>query len=181
MLGQSDAVALYAGGSRGAFLPPRASSSHLTVICQALGALKPEGTWKLSTDLEEVSEKIQRRSIVIGIGDLLEDTEPLGASLRRIRGRGHEVILFHVVDSDEIDFPFPNPATFVDMEGSLSVLADPQSIRSEYQRVMDEHLSDLVGVCTGAGIDYARFATDTPLDVALARFLGWRQFRSSGR
>ena len=180
MLGQSDAVALFASGTSEAFLPPRSASSHLLVICDSLASLEAGGHTTFAEALEHAAEKTRRRSIIVAISDYLEDPEPLGAELRRLRGRGHEVIVFHVVDPDEIDLPFEDPATFVDMEGRpLSVLADPRAIRREYIETMAAHLDMLVSECAGAGIDYARFQNDTPLDIALARFLSWRSFRSS--
>lgn len=179
VLGQNDAVALLAGSSAEAFLPPRSASSHLPVVCDALESLQPSGDVVFAEMLEHVAEKARRRSIIVAISDFLEEPEPIGASLRRLCGRGHEVIVFQIMDSDEIDFPFKDPATFIDMEGrQLQVLADPRAIREEYVETMAAHLDELMGICTGAGIDYARLQTDTPLDVALARFLGWRSYRA---
>ena len=179
LLGQSDAVGLAVAPSM-AMLPARASSSHLTVLCEALAQTKAEGRAAVAEALDRVAEKTHRRSLVVVLSDLLEDPEILGRSLRRLQGRKQDVVVFHLQDPDEVEFPFRELTKFADMEGPDEVLADPRAIRSAYRKAMAEHIEALTRECRVAGIDYHRITTDTPLDQALVRFLGWRE-RISGR
>ena len=179
LIRQSDAVSLFASCTGEAYLPPRSSSSHLPLICKALTDLSPSGNRSFAEALDHIDERIHRRSYIVIIGDFLEDPSTLGSALRRLKGRGHDVIAFHIVDPDEIDFPFQDPTLFIDMEEALELHADPLAIRKSYCEQMQLHLGKLVEACTSATVDYARFANETPLDTALAHFLGWRQFRGT--
>ncbi|HVO30526.1 MAG TPA: DUF58 domain-containing protein [bacterium] len=174
LLGQSDAVGLTVAPSM-ATLPPRAASSHLPVVCEALGKLEPHGKAAMAAALEAVAEKVHRRSLVIVLSDLLEDPETLGRSLRRLQGRKQDVVVFHLQDPDEVEFPFRDLTRFADMEGPDEVLADPRAIRTAYREAMAEHIEALTRECRVAGIDYHRLTTDQPLDQALVKFLGWRE------
>ncbi len=179
LLGQSDAVALAVAPSM-AMLPARAATSHLTVICEALAGTKPEGRAAVAEVLDRVAEKLHRRSLVVIFSDLLEEPEVLGKALRRLQGRKQDVVVFHVQDPDEVEFPFRELTKFADMEGPGEVLADPRAIRTAYREAMAAHIEALTRECRVAGIDYHRLTTDTPLDQALVRFLGWRE-RIAGR
>ena len=159
----------------------RASSSHLHVICDALEKMSPAGDHAITPALDKIAEKVHRRSMAVIISDLLEDPAGIGKALRRLQGRKLDVIVFHVQDPDEVDFPFKDLTRFADMEGPTEVMADPRAIRNEYRKAMAEHVESLTRECRVAGIDYHRLTTDTPLDQALIRFLGWRERFGAGR
>lgn len=202
LLGQSDAVGLAAtsnakgsgeapgeagrsakrepGRKEAAMLPARASSSHLTVICDALAKLSAGGDTQVTGALEKLAENVRRRSLVVVISDLLEDPDVIGRTLRRLSGRKLDVIVFHLQDPDEVEFPFRDPTKFVDMEGPREVLADPRAIRQAYREAMAEHLEALKTISRAAGIDYHRITNDQPLDQVLIRFLGWREKIAGG-
>lgn len=199
LLGQSDAVGLAVTGASGAnavgtrseqlpdgvatdrrrgsaaTIPARASSSHLHVICEALAKLKPGGDSAITPALDRIAEKVHRRSMAIVVSDFLEDAEGIGRALRRLQGRRLDVIAFHVIDPDEIEFPFKDLTRFADMEGPTEVIADPRAIRAEYRKAMAAHVDALTRECRVAGIDYHRLTTDMSLDQALVKFLGWRE------
>lgn len=180
LLGQSDAVGLAAtGAGAAALLPPRAASSHLHVICDALGKLTAGGDTAITPALDKIAENVHRRSLVVVMSDFLEDPEAIGRALRRLQGRRVDVVAFHVLDPDEVDFPFSDLAKFVGMEGPVEVLADPRAIRAEYKRQMQAHVDALTNVCRAAAIDYHRVTTDVSLDQVLIKFLGWRERISS--
>lgn len=176
LLGQGDAVGMATTGpGDAALLPPRAASSHLHLICDGLSKMKAGGDTAITPALDKIAENIHRRSMVIVMSDLLEDPDGIGRALRRLQGRRVDVVVFHVQDPDEIDFPFHDLAKFASMEGPTEVLADPRAIRNEYRRQMQAHVDQLTNLCRAAAIDYHRLTTDTPLDQALIRFLGWRE------
>jgi uncharacterized protein (DUF58 family) len=185
LLGQSDAVGLSvtsdAARGEAAMLPARAHSAHLHVVCEALAKITPRGDHAVTPALDKIAEVVHRRSMVIVLSDLLEDPAVIGAALRRLQGRRQDVVVFHVLDPDEIDFPFRDPIRFVDMEQPREVDADPRMIRQAYRAAFAEHLEALTRECRVAGIDYHRLTTETPLDTALIRFLGWREKIAGGR
>ena len=182
LLGQNDAVGLAAtgGGGEAAVLPTRASSSHLTVICDALQGLVAQGDRKITGAIEKISESVRRRSLVVVISDLLEEPDVIGRTLRRLAGRKTDVIVFHVQDPDEVEFPFRDPIRFLDMEGPAEVIADPRAIRTAYREAMAEHIEALTKLCRASNIDYHRVTTDLALDQVLVRFLGWREKIAGG-
>ena len=183
LLGQSDAVGLAATGAakEAAMLPTRASTSHLALLCDALASMKPAGDTQITGALEKVSESVRRRSMVVVISDLLEEPEVIGRTLRRLAGRKVDLIVFHVQDPDEVEFPFKDPIRFLDMEGPREVVADPRAIRTAYREAMAAHLSAISTLCRASNIDYHRVSTDTPLDQFLIKFLGWREKIAGGR
>ncbi|MEE9584251.1 MAG: DUF58 domain-containing protein, partial [Candidatus Brocadiales bacterium] len=133
LLMQSDATGLVIFGEDIInYVPPRTKSSHLQVLLQALDGLKAQGRSNIAGVLNELAEKASRRSLVILISDLFEDANELIKKLRQLRKRRNEVILFQVLDSHELDFPFDELTLFESMEDSGQVLAEPRAIKDSY-------------------------------------------------
>jgi uncharacterized protein (DUF58 family) len=181
LLGQSDAVGLTVTGVSTASLPARAHGTHLNVLCDALTRVTAQGDHAIAAALDTAAEGVHRRSLVIVLSDLLEDPAVLGAALRRLKGRRQDVIVFHVLDPDELELPFRDLTRFVDMEKPREVDADPRMIRAAYKEALEEHMEQITSQCRVASIDYHRVTTDIPLDQALIRFLGWRERIAGGR
>ena len=91
-----------------------------------------------------------------------------------MRHRKHDLVLFHLLDAEELDLPFAQPMKFVDLEGGLPLMADPVVILSNYQRIVAEYLSKLKTIVTKLEIDYRRVGSDQPLVDALSSFLAAR-------
>ena len=95
--------------------------------------------------------------------------------LRQLRARGSEVIVFHILDPAELNFPFKEPSLFEDLEEELTLLADPRSIRSAYLDTLRKLMEEYRRICFSNQIDYTLFDTSVGLDRALTRYLSWRQ------
>ncbi len=113
--------------------------------------------------------------LIIVFSDLLTDLDSFYDGLRRLQYRGHEIIVFHVLDRDEIELPFNDLVMFRDIEGSEELLAEPWAFRKTYQAAMQQFLDEVRGACGDRGIDYLLLRTDQPLADALSHYLHARE------
>jgi len=176
MLKQLDSVGLTVFGGRAeAYIPPRSKSSHLHVIAEALENARPEGKADLVRSLNEFAEKLKRRSLIILISDLFDDLEASMRALKQLRHRKNEMIVFHLLDPFELDFPFEELTLFRSMEDSLQALSEPRATRREYLREMGAFTQSCRDHCLAENIDYQLLRTTTPLHEALPRYLAMRE------
>jgi uncharacterized protein (DUF58 family) len=176
ILKQQDAAGVVTFSDRvESFIPPKAKRGYVFEILRALEAHRPSGETNTGKILQEIAGKMKRRGMVILISDLLDEPEEILEGLRLFRFNGHDVIVFHVMDSAEIELPFDGNILFEDLEqADLKVTADPQTIRTVYRRVVDEFIDHLRKDCHASSIDYQLVSTSTPLDRALVSYLSWR-------
>ena len=125
--------------------------------------------------LNDLAERLKRRGIVIVLSDLFDDVDSMMTGLKHLRHRRNEVILMHVLDPAEIEFPFEQITLFRGMESLPDVLVEPRAIRRGYLAEFDRYLRRLQAGCRAQAIDYVPMRTDRPLDVALASYLASRR------
>ena len=125
--------------------------------------------------MKKLADSVRRRSIVLLISDLYEDAEGVFDAVDNLRGRGNDLICFHVLDKDEIDFPFTEAGNFIDIETGEKMPLVPDYLRKEYRKLMQEHVASLERKARERRIDYALFDTSKPLDAALFTYLGARE------
>jgi uncharacterized protein (DUF58 family) len=152
-------------------LPPRRSPAHLRLVLDLLEEARPAGETRLPELLHELAETIRQRALVVIVSDLFVAPEALATSLSHLAFRRHDVAVFHLLDPQEIDFPFARPTRFLDMEGGGSVFADPVEIADRYHRAMNDYLAAVRGVMLESAVDYHRVLTDAGFEQPLARFL----------
>lgn len=175
MLRQQDAVGLVTFSDRlDRMIPPRAIRGYLFAILKELEEAKPDGPTRGGLMLQELASSLSRRGLIVVISDLLDEPEEVLKGLRQLRSRGHEVIVFHILDRDELEFPFEDPTLFRDLESELKLLTDPQSIRSTYLGVLRSLIETYKKTCASQRIDYSLFHTSVGLDRALTSYLAWR-------
>ncbi len=121
-----------------------------------------------------LADHIKCRSMVVVISDFLTDLDDLIAGLQRLRYTRHEVLVMHVLDHDELEFPFVNQTLFEGMEITRELRIDPQALRRSYLAQVRDFIHRLRSFCVDNRIDYALLSTRDPLDVALATFLARR-------
>ena len=172
MLGQQDAVGalLFADAPVG-FVPARAVRSHLDVLLKVLAAGQPQGRTRLGPSLHELAERIKRRGLVVLLSDLMDRPEDVLSGLQHFRHRHHEVIVFHVLDPDEIEFPFHDTSTFVDMESGERLTTEPWEIAERYRERLTAWRDRYSRACREQRIDYVPLDTRTPFDRALLAYL----------
>ena len=117
---------------------------------------------------------------MIVVSDLFGETEATLRGLKLLRQRGHDVLVFHVMDDDELDFPFAGPTRFEDLESDTRLNCNPNALRDGYLEAVGEFLSDLKRGAATAAVDYALTRTSDPLDAVLAQYLSRRMARTQG-
>ena len=179
MLHQLDAVGLVMH-DQGVYtmIPPRAISKQLPRILQALEQARPGGETGLATVWHRLAGQLRRRSLVILLSDCFDPLPSLVHALRHLRHRGHEVILFHILAPEEIDFPFKLATRFRSLETpGLELLIDPWGDRQEYLKNFNDFRDRLRTRAGEMQVDYHRLRTDEPVDRALGLYLTRRLAR----
>ncbi len=180
VLRQGDAIGLAVFSERlKNFIPARRSSSHLQVILEALEQVNPEGTTHFRRVTEELSALLKRRSLLVVLSDLLDEDEALSRALHYLQRRGHDILVLHILDPDELRLPFTLPSMFVDMETFAHLPVEPESLRSAYRQRVERFLKECREKCGQAGAHYFRLTTDTDEASALGLYLAWRSRRGS--
>ena len=160
------------------FLPPRASTLHLNRLLQRLESIEPANRTGLGETFHDLAERIKRRGLIVIISDLLDRDaieREVMRGLRHFRHKKHEVLLFHVLDSAELDFPFGRLSEFEDMETGERLQADPAYVREGYRRGLQEFLDSYRRDCAAGNIDYVLANTSTPYDWLLRAYLDKRK------
>lgn len=182
LLTQSDAVGLgVIGEGLSDFLPPRSRQAHFHEIVHRLAALEPRAGTDIPKALGDLIPLVRGRAMVLVFSDFLDDPEPMLRSLRLLRHRRHEPVLFQVLSPEEIEFPFERLSHFQDLESPLRLLVDPRSIRAEYKKHFEEFLAAVRAECSGHGIDYQLARTDDPPARLLSNWLSFRAGTTGAR
>jgi uncharacterized protein (DUF58 family) len=155
------------------FVPP--SAKHFNVLLQTLDRAKAERPGQILVPLGRVAEHFKRKSIVALISDFYEDPDDLLEALKPYRTLGNDLVVFHVLDPAEIDFPYRDASRFEDLETGEEVPVVPESFADQYRKLMQDHISALRTKFTDGRIDYVLLDTSKPLDDALFSYLGTRE------
>lgn len=175
---QRDATGLIAFDDQIRFrLPAAARPGHLHALLLALERLQPRQRSNVGRPLHQLAEALLKRSLVVVISDLLDEPEPVIKGLRHLKFRGTDVVVFQVLDPNELTFPFKGSARFTDVETDEAVIADPARARTEYLRELAGLTLRYDRELRGAGIDYVQLDTSQPLDFALLTYLSARARR----
>ena len=180
---QRDAVGLAKFSSEiDDFIPPRYRVGHLRRILVSLEREAIGTSTHLSKPLEQIAERLNKRGVLVLISDLLAPLEMLELSLGALAARGQEVIVFHVLDPEELRFEFTAPEMFEDLESQDQLYVDPAAIRTEYLKRFGKHLEAVEAICARLGLTYHRMPTDSPLELALPEIVRVRmQSRGNSR
>jgi uncharacterized protein (DUF58 family) len=159
---------------------PSSSPSHLQQLFQVLESVQPQAKTKAGAIFHELAERMNKRSVVIVLSDLFDEVDSLMAGLKHFRHRRHDVIVFHILDPQEIEFAFARPTMFCGYEQFPHVMADPRSLRRAYLQEFADYLSRVRIGCRRDGLDYQEMRTDRPFDTALSSYLSSRAARVRG-
>ena len=160
----------------------RASSnpSHLRQLLEVMQETVPERKTATGPIFHDLAERFKKRGIVVILSDLFDDVDSMMAGLKHFRHRRHEVVLFHVLDPAELEFPFQQTTLFRGLEQLPNVLVEPRALRKAYLQQFDGFLRRIKRGCRMHRIDYVLMRTDQPLDVALSSYLASRMKRFGG-
>jgi uncharacterized protein (DUF58 family) len=175
---QSDAVGLATfDGQVRHVLRPAGQVSHLREVIRRLEQGPGEPRTSLGRTLHELAERITRRGLVLLFSDLFDDVPEVLAGLRHLAYKGHEVVVFQVLDPAELEFPYTDATLFRGLEREPELLTDPRGLRAGYLREFTAFLDELTRGCRGLGIDRVPLRTDGRLGAALGHYLARRMGR----
>jgi uncharacterized protein (DUF58 family) len=159
------------------FLPPRQGQRHLFHLLTHLDAVQPAGETDLAAALRTISLRLRRRSIFVLITDAHGDEARTVEAVKQLAARGHELVVFHLLDQDEVEFPFQMLASFRDLETGRAVMCDPL----RQKRLYEERLAAFRGAIRegslAAGADYRFLHTGLPIEAVLREYLLYRRRR----
>lgn len=162
-------------------LPVSSNVASLLGLIRMIGDATPDGKTDVKLLFHHLADQIPRRGLVVLISDLLTDFDDIVNGLQRFRFSQHDVLVMHVLDHDELEFPFTDQSLFEGMEDEVEVLTDPQSLRQSYMTEVQNFISKIRSACLDHKVDYVLMSTADPLDVALTRFLANRMHRARAR
>lgn len=148
-----------------------ASTRHLQLILHTLGRARATGVGQLAPVLERVARITTRAGIVVVVSDCYEDPVRVQQGMGALRARGHDVVLFHVLDPAERDLPGEGAATFEDAESGERLPLRPETLREKYQAAVSAHRNELSRLLGQNGTEYVGLTTEQPLDHALHAYL----------
>ncbi|MFO0969662.1 MAG: DUF58 domain-containing protein [Gemmataceae bacterium] len=155
-------------------VPARSHQNHIDAIIKAMHVSRPRDKTDIEKIIRRVAENAPSRGLVIIISDLLLPREPLFRALEMLRHNRHDVMVFHVMDHEELTFPFTGTTRFEGMEELEQVLCDPRALRDGYIEALEEYLVEVRRGCARKGIDYMLVHTEEYLDAVLSKFLHQR-------
>jgi uncharacterized protein (DUF58 family) len=153
------------------YIRPSTRQGQLHRLLAGLEQAEPRARTDFMKPLAHFQEFLRRRGVVLVISDFYESPETIVKTIEPLRFHGSEVILFHVLDPQEIRPEFRGPSILVDMETEQRLEVIPEYVKSEYRRKMDGHLQQMDEKTRAAGMDYHLLVTDRPLDAALSEYL----------
>ncbi len=162
-------------------LPARPGRRQLRIIAEKLLQHEPARPTSLADTLHRLAEHLQRRAVIAIISDLFDDLPAVDKALSHFRRRHHDVMVYHVLDPVEIEFPFVGAGTFEDMESGARVTAEPREIRHAYQQAVGDFLRQCRAICANLDIDYCLASGESSASRLASRHLARRDGRARFR
>jgi uncharacterized protein (DUF58 family) len=160
------------------FLRPAGQPTHLKELLHVMDITPARDKSDLGTVFHDLAERFKKRGVVAILSDLFDDVPRVIAGLKHFRHRRHEVIVFHILDPAELEFPFRQTTLFKGMEGLPEILTEPHALRRAYQAEIGAYLAEIKKGCQMINIDYVPLRTDQELDTALSGYLASRATRT---
>ena len=176
MISQQDAagVVLFDESIR-SIVPPKSTPSHLNTLLNVLDVKSPGVDTKIEPVLHEMAERIKKRGLVIIISDLFDEPKNIMNGLKHFRHSKQEVILFHILDRNELEFDFNTRTKFIDMESGEEITTDPWHVQNDYKNLIKGLQDYYKSECRLNLIDYVPLFTDDSLDKGLSEYFNKRQ------
>jgi uncharacterized protein (DUF58 family) len=164
-------------------VPSRSQQTHIDALIRAMHVSRPRDKTNVEKIMRRVAEDAPARGMIVLVSDLLVDREPLFRGLQMLKHRRHDVLVLHVMDEDELSFPFAGTTRFEGMEELIHLLCDPRALRDGYIEALEEYLVEVRRGCARQGIDYMLVNTQEYLDAILSKFLHHRMamFKSASK
>jgi len=160
------------------YIRPSTRQGQINRLLHGLELAEPRARTDFAKPLQHFQEFLRRRGVVLIISDFYEARERIVRTIEPLRFHGNEIVLFHVLDPQEIRPDLGEPAVFVDLETHEEMEITPEYMRNDYRQKIQQHIAALRDLARGAGMDYFLLTTDQPLDGALREYLSIRQGRN---
>lgn len=175
ILRQQDAVGIVCFDKEVRHIVPSSSSmGHMRSILGTLAQSRPESKTDVGMVFHTLAERLHQRSLIIVISDLFDDPAKILRGLQHFRHRRHDVIVFHVMDEHEVEFPFQRMTLFEGLEEYPKLLCDPRALRQAYLEQVNRFCTRIRRGCVQMMVDYVLITTDKQLDVELTKYLATR-------
>jgi uncharacterized protein (DUF58 family) len=155
-------------------LPARSSPRHFNDMMRQLEQTRPGKDTDIAAILHKLANRFKKRCLIVLISDLYDNEEEVMRALHHFHHRRHEVIVFHVLDKAEIEFPFNDLTSFHDLETGERLQVDPVFVRDAYKEQIEAFIEGYRRNCAEARIDYVMTDTTTPYDLMLTRYVAKR-------
>jgi uncharacterized protein (DUF58 family) len=155
------------------FVPP--SAKHMDVTLHVLDRLKPARPGAIREPMNKIAEHFGRRGLLVLVSDLYEEPDALLEAIGPLRFRGHDMIVFHLLDRAELDFEYADPSAFEDLESGEQIPIVPEALAGQYRDLVQAHILGLTERFSANRIDYTLLNTSAPLDHALFSYLSARE------
>jgi uncharacterized protein (DUF58 family) len=155
------------------FVPP--SAKHMDTTLHVLDRLKPARPGSMREPMNKIAEHFGRRGLLVLVSDLYEEPDALLEAIGPLRFRGHDMIVFHVLDRAELDFEYADPSAFEDLESGEQIPIVPEALAGQYRELVQAHITGLTERFSANRIDYTLVNTSAPLDHALFSYLSTRE------
>tara|TARA_Y100000768_G_scaffold341832_1_gene286512 strand:+ start:485 stop:1375 length:891 start_codon:yes stop_codon:yes gene_type:complete len=172
LIKNQDAVGLYAFDSNvKKIIHPKSTKGHLSTILSEIEKLEAANKTNIAQAIHECADKTHKKGLVIVISDLLDDEHKILTSLKHLLYKGHEVIVFHILDNQEINLDFNDRVKFVDLENKHTIIADTRQLNKIYKKKISKFIDFYKKNCFKKKIDYVNITTNQSLDIALSEYI----------
>ena len=178
--GDSAGVGVFDGKLQN-YVAPKSNFQVLYDISNELGKTDPAPRTNVAAVLHEFARRMSRRGFVMLFSDLFDDTEEFIEGLNHLRFKGHNVILFHVLDPYELEFPLSGMWKFLGLEGEGELITQPARVRANYLRELESFISKIQSACSRAEVDYVLVNTRDPVEQVLSNYLRQRSALAKAR
>ena len=159
-------------------VPPSNTRANLGNILKGIGDASPTSKTAIGSVLQELASHLPRRGLIVVLSDLFDEPSSVLRGLRSLSQRGHDVVVFHILDRDEVEFPFERMTLFEGLESMPELLVDPRALRDAYLEEINSFQEEVRRGCLQSRIDYTRIVTSQELDVVLSSYLAARAAQS---
>lgn len=153
------------------YVEPKGSPSVIRDIARELEAAEPEPRTNVAALLHDFARRLRSRGLVMLFSDLFDSVEGFVKGLDHLRFCGHNVTVFHILDPDELNFPFHGTCRFRGLEGADEILTEPRRIRAAYLAELKKYMSVVRKACEKSRVDHVLVDTSRPIDATLSNYL----------
>jgi uncharacterized protein (DUF58 family) len=166
-------------------MAPKGSGSHLRNAMTVMEQVEPAASGSMETKIGDAllaaAPTMKRKGVVVIMSDLVDEPDDMGRGLGQMSFMGQDLILFHMEDASERDFPFLGQTIFRGLENEGKLLCDPEDLREAYLQERREHLDKVRQICMRFAYEVRDLANDMRMDAALSAFLQARLVRRRRR